>query len=311
MKLYYYELPGGNFGDDLNTWLWDALLPGWRAWPADASLVGVGTLFSGAHLPPGAKLVLGSGAGYGDRPDLTTNPAEWDIRAVRGPRTAATLGLPADRAIVDPAMMLPLLPEFAAVPKTGERLFIPHHLSAGKYDWQRICRGTGIAPLDPRGDPHEVIRRIAGARSVVAESMHGAIIADAFRVPWQAVAISNAFNEFKWRDWAESLDVELRITRFYATLRRLKSLRGRRKTPPASKPATPAATPVALHGPAADSFSPAMGRLLSFLARRALKRLDERDCQLSADAVLAERQARFRAMLDGVARDYGVGGARA
>ncbi len=27
MKLYYYKDVIGNFGDDLNSWLWDALIP--------------------------------------------------------------------------------------------------------------------------------------------------------------------------------------------------------------------------------------------------------------------------------------------
>ena len=27
MKLYYYKAPLGNFGDDLNPWLWPRLLP--------------------------------------------------------------------------------------------------------------------------------------------------------------------------------------------------------------------------------------------------------------------------------------------
>ena len=27
VKLYYYKATAGNFGDDLNSWLWDRLLP--------------------------------------------------------------------------------------------------------------------------------------------------------------------------------------------------------------------------------------------------------------------------------------------
>ena len=30
LDLYYYHSSHGNFGDDLNTWIWDALLPGWQ-----------------------------------------------------------------------------------------------------------------------------------------------------------------------------------------------------------------------------------------------------------------------------------------
>ena len=29
MKIYYFKDPVGNFGDDLNSWLWDTLIPGY------------------------------------------------------------------------------------------------------------------------------------------------------------------------------------------------------------------------------------------------------------------------------------------
>ncbi|PJN96058.1 hypothetical protein CNY89_04815 [Amaricoccus sp. HAR-UPW-R2A-40] len=46
MELCYHRAPLGNFGDDLNAWLWDELSPGWRDWAADRVLVGVGTLLN-------------------------------------------------------------------------------------------------------------------------------------------------------------------------------------------------------------------------------------------------------------------------
>lgn len=68
--------------------------------------------------------------------------------------------------------------------------------------------GSGIIALSPTGDARTVIRRIAGARRVIAESLHAAIVADAFRVPWQAVQFTRRFNHFKWRDWGYSVEME-------------------------------------------------------------------------------------------------------
>ena len=88
MKPYYWESHHGNFGDDLNLWLWDYLIPGFRDVQPETLLVGVGTVLNKALLSdPGHKLVLGSGFGYGTVPDMS-NAAEWDIRCVRGPLTA-------------------------------------------------------------------------------------------------------------------------------------------------------------------------------------------------------------------------------
>jgi succinoglycan biosynthesis protein ExoV len=50
-----------------------------------------------------------------------------------------------------------------------------------------------------------VIRKIAGATKVIAESMHAGIIADAFRVPWVPVLLSREVAPFKWVDWASTL----------------------------------------------------------------------------------------------------------
>jgi hypothetical protein len=72
---------------------------------------------------------------------------------------------------------------------------------------------AGATLLSPCGESEAVIRRIAAADFVVTESLHGAIIADAFGVPWRAIRVSSRFHHARWRDWADSLAVDLEVDR--------------------------------------------------------------------------------------------------
>ena len=320
MELTYFATSGGNFGDDLNLWLWDDLLPSWRDWKAPGHLVGVGTVLNSDLLPNGPKLVLGSGVGYGRRPDLSQG-GPWDVRMVRGPRTALALGLPPERAVCDPAVMLPRLPRFADIPRGAPRgnetLFVPHFLSADGQDWPTLCRRAGVAYQGPGDDAEEVIRRIAGAGRVIAESMHAAIVADAFGVPWTPVAVSPLFNGFKWGDWSESLGMALpRVPIFYAPLRRAQSaLRQVRGTPrpaaagPERMDKADAVSPTeGGYGRRARSSGPVAGgrvlRLLAPLTVRHLRHAAAGHFYLTDRTRLALQQDRIEEILAGVTKDY-------
>ena len=88
MRLYYYRDPVGNFGDDLNPWLWSRLIPDLLDDQSDELFVGIGTLLN--QLVPKATrtVVFGSGAGYGELPEIYET---WEFYCVRGPLTG---GLP-------------------------------------------------------------------------------------------------------------------------------------------------------------------------------------------------------------------------
>lgn len=211
MELFHYEAKSGNFGDDLNLWFWDEVLAGWRDILPDHVLIGVGTLIND-KLPAGRpKLIMGSGVGYGHRPVTPELIAESRIVALRGPASARFLGLPETTGVVDPAVLIADLARFSGIKTTGRAIFIPHVSSLHRFDWDRLCARAGIDFVSPAGETDAVIRRIAAAPLVIAESMHGAILADAFRTPWHAVSVSPDFNDFKWGDWAESLGIDLKV----------------------------------------------------------------------------------------------------
>lgn len=216
MKLYYYDRHA-NFGDGMNAWLWPRVLPGCFDGDDGISFSGIGTII-GPEMPPARQwIVCTSGVGYGGVPPGFGGDG-WSIVAVRGPLSAAALGLEAKAAVTDGAILLATLPEYAPLPDNERSgvLFIPHHQTDGDADWPEICRRAGVDYLPARLDSREVIGRIRGAKLVLAEAMHAAIVADTMRVPWVPIAGSPQVNSFKWLDWSRSLDMPYQPVRLPA-----------------------------------------------------------------------------------------------
>lgn len=208
MKLYYYRRPEGNFGDDLNPWLWPRLLPGLLDEDDQTIFVGLGTLLNDGLPPAEGFVVLGAGAGYGTglpRPD-----ARWRIYGVRGPQSAATLGLGPESVLVDPAAAVRDLIAVPPAPRRGVG-FMPHYRSLQHWDWEKSAAQLGLTFVNPLAPVEETMRTIAGLERLVTEAMHGAIVADALRTPWTAVSIHPEFLPFKWHDWGGSVDLQPRI----------------------------------------------------------------------------------------------------
>ncbi len=330
MDIYHWPSPEGNFGDDLNTWLWDFLLPGYREIPSDDLLVGVGTVLDTALLPEcRKKLVVGSGTGYGQTPSVDDR-ALWDIRCVRGPLTAGRLGIDVEKGILDPAVLIADMEEFQGLDTTLGTVFVPHWESALHGCWDEVCRHAGITYIDPCAEAHEVIARIAQSTLVIAESMHAAILADAFRVPWIAVTTSKQINAFKWRDWAGSLEMDYapHVLPLSSPLEagakgapyfglRWPKMAGERSAQAPNLVSVPVDGEIAPHGEngkrglkarvKALLSSRVVRRALMVPAVSALERCCKAEPMLSDEHVLARQKERFYEVLDGVKRDYGLG----
>lgn len=204
MRLYYFESQSGNFGDDLNPWLWNQLIPELLDVQDDTLFVGIGTLLN-HRIPTGfKKVVFGSGAGYGDRPLIDDS---WNFQCVRGPLTAKALGLDPSLAVTDSAALVSTLP----LPKPSRDsgiAFMPHVSSAINADWEQICKIVDIRYIDPRWNVDRILQEISCTEILVTEAMHGAIIADTLRVPWVPVVCYDYILEFKWLDWSASLGLD-------------------------------------------------------------------------------------------------------
>lgn len=308
LELFHFKLASGNFGDDLNLWLWDEILPGWQEALPGQLLVGVGTLIND-KLPRGMpKMVLGSGIGYGNLPDADLM-SECRFVAVRGPRSAAALGLPPETGIIDPAVLITDLPAFQNVPKSDRPVFVPHHASVRRADWEHLCRKAGVDYLSPQGDARQIIRRLAGAPLVITESMHGAIIADAFGTPWHAVTTSPHILKSKWLDWADSLGITFNMGSLFPVSERIaRRFPQNRKVSNGAVGRQPNLAAIPTRAPTSNFPRPKTMRqrlqrmLLVFesqIAVARLRRLSATPGTLSDRSRLMAAKARYRAALEG------------
>ncbi|KAA2243661.1 polysaccharide pyruvyl transferase family protein [Chitinophaga agrisoli] len=218
MNYIYYKDPKGNFGDDLNGWLWPQLFGVEQ--PDNDAFIGIGSILYNdsplfRDLGNKRKIVFGTGIRPGYKNFTCDNT--WDIRFLRGPLSAYNFNNTYEY-IADAAYALRLTNDFnniRSVKKQYEISVIPYFKSLEFFDWQAICDQLGfhyISPAAEKGVEH-TLREIAASRYVIAEAMHGAIIADILRVPWSRFVLSTPFteggkvSEFKWMDWLHSIQL--------------------------------------------------------------------------------------------------------
>lgn len=207
MNLFYFRGENGvtNFGDELNPYLWPRLLPGAFDAQDGTQFVGIGTLLND-RLPPARRIVVfGAGVGYYGPP---RRDGTWEVHCVRGPLSAAALGLPSGTAVTDPGALISRVGELPAAP--GPRwtaAFMPHWQSEPDT-WRQVCEQAGVGFIDPRWPTAAVLGALRRTDRLITEAMHGAIVADALRIPWVPVRTRPQIKTFKWEDWCRSLRLE-------------------------------------------------------------------------------------------------------
>lgn len=291
MKMYFYRGQRPNFGDELNAWLWPRLLPGFFDDDERELFIGIGsTLFD--FLPRESRKIV-FGAGYGGYTAVPAIDERWRFYFVRGRLTAAALGVDADLAVGDAAI---LVRSCVARPtrKVYRISFMPHWESAADGQWAEASRDAGLHYIDPCDTVDNILRQIQESEVLVAEAMHGAIVADALRVPWIPVRPVQPPNRAKWDDWASALDVTLRwalVTPSNA-LELAMSLTGRRKG---------SAGRIRDRGQGLRSIAPGAFRAL---AARSLARAASHEPSLSSDAAITHAHTRMLDALDRLKTDF-------
>jgi succinoglycan biosynthesis protein ExoV len=208
MFLYCHRGQSPNFGDELNHFIWPTVLKDFFDEDRSELFLGIGSILFDYLPRQSKKYVMGAGYGRYTAPPRLNEP-NWHVQFVRGPLTAQSLGLDASLAIADPGILVRhVLRDARREPQCVS--FMPHWTSMTRGNWAEVCSCLGIELIDPRIAVGLVLGKILRSRVVLAEAMHGAIVADALRVPWIPVLPFDPANRFKWFDWGKSLGIEFR-----------------------------------------------------------------------------------------------------
>jgi len=165
------------------------------------------------------------------------------IHAVRGPITHRRFNLESDVPLGDPGLLVPWLCEI--VPNEhGRTIIIPHFKRTYNLSAPERCARTGCDLLLPtqvqfEDAPNvqrkvrsrletmygrtllsidsptleEAVAQIAGASFILTGSLHGAILAQAYGVPWAAYYDGYVDTLPKWYDFAAYLGIDLDFVR--------------------------------------------------------------------------------------------------
>ncbi len=105
---------------------------------------------------------------------------------------------------------------------TGKIGLIAHYLTDPVLV-DTLAQDLGVTPISTNLEIGHFAAALQSCDAVICEAMHGAILAEAFRIPWTGVRIQSArfegkSNRFKWRDFMESLNIpQSRMMPFPAT----------------------------------------------------------------------------------------------
>lgn len=214
---------GENFGDFLSLLLWESLSDGGATAPTIHHLLGsviearrIRRESSSLGRSRRCRIVFwGCGCRSGRRIGEATL-RRVAIHGVRGPLSRDVLRLSPETPIGDPALLLPLVHSLSTDPRTeGRAVVVPHVNDATPPGRLRRLTGADVV-LSPRIDGTRealvaTIDAIGSARFVLAGSLHAAIVACAYDVPFCFFDAGHRDVPFKWDDFSASVNVESRF----------------------------------------------------------------------------------------------------
>ena len=209
---HFYWRGKKNFGDALGPLLLRHFSDLETEWSPlkDAAYITVGSILD--NLPVGwSGAVVGSGKLHeASTPDLT----QATVFGLRGPLTARTVQLAGKRrdfCLGDPGL---LADELVPIQDKEYTLgLVPHWSDEGLEKRPEFQKFNPLI-IRPSEDPLEVIAKIGKCRKIVASSLHGLIVADAFGIPRRTEMTPRFAKEggdFKFRDHCAAIGMEFKV----------------------------------------------------------------------------------------------------
>jgi|2_EtaG_2_1085320.scaffolds.fasta_scaffold12201_2 pyruvyltransferase len=182
--VYYHDNTNhGNFGDELSPYIVSQLLSDKHTLVKnqeglDYNLLCIGSLL---HNAKPNYYIFGTGFGLDD-PE-TFPPV--NIGAVRGPLSREKLleyGLDCPEIYGDAALLLPLYYEPRDLRLQDKVGFVPHFGQHHLYK-KFLTNHDSIYLIDPTNHWKQVIDEISSCKSIISQSLHGLVCADAYNIP--------------------------------------------------------------------------------------------------------------------------------
>lgn len=217
-----------NWRDDLNAHLWTALFPQKRFFFLPNFHQGKGAIhyqFIGSIVNPYEKknfsqrIVWGTGLLRPLKQNTSAGFENQTFLAVRGPLTRASLlkcGINCPEVYGDPALLLPRFFDYTPPPKEKRRgVGIVsawwEHKNPAFFNFMKKAETAGACRIKTRGykDWRDFIREICSSEFVISSSLHGVIVAEAYKIPCLWVIFSpkqqNEDHYFKYWDFYQSI----------------------------------------------------------------------------------------------------------
>lgn len=210
---------GENFGDFLSLLLWQSLFSKVRIEAPLYHVIGsvidtrrIRRTFRAADRSGPGKIAFwgcGSRSGKGLAADVRRRSL---FCGVRGPLTRDALKLPLDTPLGDPGLLLPLIYQPRQHPDTsGKAVCVPHINDPATSEELISVTGADhvLSPNIEGSDEalHSMIDGICSASFVLAGSLHSAIVACAYDVPFCYFDAGHRDIPFKWTDFSASVNI--------------------------------------------------------------------------------------------------------
>ena len=217
IKLFYFNKLS-NFGDALSPLLFERLFSH-KVEYADVEscdCMAVGSLLRHLVLKRWKRLarlqfrpVIVWGSGF-IKNCKTQSVRNMDVRLIRGPLSAALLGLE-NTPFGDPGLLANEL--LQSTPTKRYRWgIIPHYFDSKLPTIRELCNNTpNHLLIDIAGDPDTVLQQIASCDFIASSSLHGLIAADALNIPnlWLSLSDKLIGGSWKFQDYFLSIGRKL------------------------------------------------------------------------------------------------------